>query len=78
MLTGTTSVIDTERQNGRSAIPSLTGEKPTLSGHHRNGGFDPSLPFGTPFFRDAQMRQGCRRTLRHETKVRLMNTVKCD
>jgi hypothetical protein len=41
MLTGTTSVIDTERQNGRSAIPSLTGEKPTLSGHHRNGGFDP-------------------------------------
>ena len=41
MLTGTTSVIDTERQNASFCFPSLTGEKPTLSGHHRNGGFDP-------------------------------------
>jgi hypothetical protein len=55
MLTGTTSVIDTERQNGRSAIPSLTGEKPTLSGHHRNGGFDPKPTLAGQFCCDAQL-----------------------
>jgi hypothetical protein len=30
-----------ERQDCRSAIPSLMAEKPTWSGHRRNGGFDP-------------------------------------
>src|SRR5262245_19477213 len=36
-----TSVVGTERQDGRSAILSLMAEKRTWSGHRRNGGFDP-------------------------------------